>query len=88
MGIIKKTRNTESLLSAERKVCKRIWKPPRSLRKRFRRLPCVTKVFKAAAFAAIWVVPRSCLRPNVIFMAGMEAFFIFCGFHRLKTLLN
>ena len=24
MGIIKKTRNTESLLSAERKVCKRI----------------------------------------------------------------
>ena len=46
------------------------------------------KGFQSGRIAAIWVVPRRCLRPNVIFMAGMEAFFIFRGFPVKKTLLN
>ena len=72
---------TESLSLAERKVCKRFRMPPRSFRKRFRRIPSVIGVFKAAAFAAIWVVPRRCLRPNVILWQGWRLFLFSDALH-------
>jgi hypothetical protein len=60
MGIIKKTRKTESLLSAERKVCKRILKAVPELPEEIPAFALRYKGFqRGRIFAAIWVVPRS-----------------------------
>ena len=76
MGIIKKTRNTESLLSAERKVCKRFLKAAPELPEE---IPAFALRYKGSKEAALrqfgWYhgdvfVPMSIL-------TGMEAFFIF-----------
>ena len=51
--------------------------PPRSFRKRFRRLPCVIKVFKEAAICGNLGGTTELSSSQRHFMAGMEAFFIF-----------
>ena len=83
MGITGKRAKTESLSPAERKVLKSDseGRPGASGRDSGGYLP-LSGFSKRPLFAAIWVVPRRCLRPNVIFMAGMEAFFIFRRFPR------
>lgn len=82
MGIIRKTRKTESLLSAEKKVCKRFLKAAPELPEEIPAFAFRYKGFlKAAAFSRQfgWY-HGDVFVPFVIFMAGMEAFFIFLNF--------
>lgn len=76
MGITEKRAMTESLSPAERKVCKRIRKPPRSLQKRFWRLPCVIKVFSKRPLMRQFGWYHGDVFVPMSFMAGMEAFLI------------
>ncbi len=76
MGIIRKTRKTESLLSAEKKVCERFLKAAPELPEEIPAFALRYKGFlKAAAFSRQfgWY-HGDVFVPFVIFMAGMEAF--------------
>ena len=89
MGIIKKTRKTESLLSAEKKVCKRFLSAAPELPEEIPAFALRYKGFKGAAFAAIWVVPRSFVFVPLSFLwQGWRLFLFSAVLPGNKTLFN
>ena len=82
MGIIRKTSNTESLLSAERKVCKRILKAAPELPEEIPAFALRYKGFKSGRICGNLggtTEFSSSSLCHLTEMAGMEAFFIFRG---------
>ena len=76
MGIIKKTRNTESLLFAERKVCKRILKAVPELPEEIPAFALRYKGSKRPFFRQFGWYHGVLSSSHCHFMTGMEAFFI------------
>ena len=88
MGIIKKTRKTESLLSAEKKVCKRFLKAAPELPEEIPAFALRYKGFKEAAMRQFGWYHGDVFVPTSFLMTGMEAFFIFRSFPIQNPLLN